>query len=170
LHDQLFEGFLIGEGELERIGEGADGRGKFVVIEEDDGAGDVLHFFYGVEEVAEGALVLEMAGNVEEDGELALGVMDEVVEGGGGMLGVGDGDGIFEGGVVEGHGDGPGVEVDFVVEGGGDDQVESFIFFHGLDDEGGMLGEEELVEAIGIRGGGWLGHRGIVIGCGRIEP
>jgi hypothetical protein len=91
-----------------------------------------------------------MPGHVEHDGELALTVVEEVIEGGGGMFGIGNGDGVGEGGIVESVGDGPGPDFGVGVEGVIDDELESFLFLHGVDVEAGMLGGEKSGEALAV--------------------
>ncbi len=67
--DEAFEFRFVGKGELEGGGDGLDDGGEFGVVDEDDvavGGGGGSDKFA---EFAEGAVVLEVAGDVEEDGE-----------------------------------------------------------------------------------------------------
>jgi hypothetical protein len=94
-----------------------------------------------------------VGGEVEHDQDAGLGREGgKVVEGGGGVLGVGDAGAALEQAVADAAGVGPEEDVEAELDGGAEDDVEGVFLLGGEDGDRGVVGAEEGEEAVFVGG------------------
>src|SRR6266516_432584 len=109
------------------------------MIDEYDRAAVGSEFLDEIAQVAQRALILQMGRYVEQNDELSLRLIDEVIERGRRMLGIGNGHRILERGIVQSARDRPGPQLNLIFNRGVDDEMKGFLFLKSLYEKGRML-------------------------------